>query len=122
MARSGGKARDTMCAGFSAYCLETLEEVAQRYAEQFQSAGGSALRYISALNADGTHLDFLAALARRQFAGPTAPDQDVPQAAGPERPHERRLGPECVSPCSCRWAQRNDTKTSKQAGISSVHD
>src|SRR3546814_15512762 len=65
--------------------LETLEEVAQRYAEQFQRAGGSALRYIPALNADGTHLDFLAAWARRQFAGQTAPGQADPQAAGPER-------------------------------------
>ncbi|MFP5306351.1 MAG: ferrochelatase, partial [Gammaproteobacteria bacterium] len=46
-------------------CLETLEEIAQRYAEDFRSAGGEALRYIPALNAEPAHMDALAALVGR---------------------------------------------------------
>lgn len=85
LARSGIKTVDTICPGFSADCLETLEEVAQRYAEQFRSAGGASLRYVPALNAGQAHLDFLAALTRRQFAGELAPQPSDPQAAAPER-------------------------------------
>lgn len=85
LARSGVKTVDTICPGFSADCLETLEEVAQRYAGQFQSAGGAVLRYIPALNADSAHLDFLAALTRRQFAGHITPIPADSQASAPER-------------------------------------
>lgn len=41
---------DVVCPGFAADCLETLEEIALRYAEGFRAAGGGALRYIPALN------------------------------------------------------------------------
>lgn len=85
LARSGIQTLDTICPGFSADCLETLEEVAQRYAEQFKIAGGATLHYVPALNAISEHLDFLAALASRQFAGATAPSPLDAQAAAPER-------------------------------------
>jgi ferrochelatase len=49
-AASGIRDVDVVCPGFAADCLETLEEIALRYAESFRAAGGGALRYIPALN------------------------------------------------------------------------
>ncbi|MFP5306659.1 MAG: ferrochelatase [Gammaproteobacteria bacterium] len=65
LAARGVRRLDTLCPGFAADCLETLEEIAQRYAEDFRRAGGEALRYIPALNADAAHMDALAALVGR---------------------------------------------------------
>ncbi|WP_051362113.1 ferrochelatase [Solimonas soli] len=69
LGRSGVRTLDTICPGFSADCLETLEEVALRYGEAFRAAGGGELRYVAALNAGERHLDLLAALARDHLAG-----------------------------------------------------
>ncbi|WP_111747874.1 ferrochelatase [Salinisphaera orenii] len=75
---------DVVCPGFSADCLETLEEIASENSEYFQEAGGGQLRYISALNDRVDHVDFLTDLAIRQLgpwlsAGgnntPTAPTE-----------------------------------------------
>lgn len=52
---------DALCPGFSADCLETLEEVAQRYGELFAGHGGT-LRYIPALNASAAHIQMMQAL------------------------------------------------------------
>jgi ferrochelatase len=52
---------DVICPGFSVDCLETLEEVAMRYAAQYASAGGT-LRYVAALNEHPDHIEMLAAL------------------------------------------------------------
>lgn len=49
-AAAGVRDVDVVCPGFAADCLETLEEIALRYAEGFRAAGGGALRYIPALN------------------------------------------------------------------------
>ncbi|MGH8445269.1 MAG: ferrochelatase [Solimonas sp.] len=85
LARSGVRTLDAICPGFSADCLETLEEVSLRYGEQFRAAGGTELRYIPALNTGERHLDMLAALARDHLAG--WPGTSVPdtRAAAPER-------------------------------------
>ena len=56
---------DVVCAGFSADCLETLEEIAIRGRESFIAAGGGTLRYIPALNADDAHVAALAVLVER---------------------------------------------------------
>ena len=69
LAQRGVRRLDTICPGFSADCLETLEEVALRYGEQFRAAGGEALRYIPALNARTDHIGALAELARRHLGG-----------------------------------------------------
>ncbi|MGE5625535.1 MAG: ferrochelatase [Bacillota bacterium] len=50
-AARGEKRVDVLCPGFAADCLETLEEIALRYAESFRRAGGERLSYIPALNA-----------------------------------------------------------------------
>jgi protoporphyrin/coproporphyrin ferrochelatase len=69
LASRGLRQLDVICPGFSADCLETLEEVALRYSETFRKAGGVALRYIPALNADSAHIDALAGLVQRHIAG-----------------------------------------------------
>jgi len=50
---------DTICPGFAADCLETLEEIAIQNAELYTAAGGKNLNYIEALNASDIHADFL---------------------------------------------------------------
>lgn len=70
-----GMARvDVVCPGFAADCLETLEEIALRYAELFIAAGGSSLHYIPALNARADHVGFLSSLVAATAGGwPEAP-------------------------------------------------
>ncbi|MDX8396899.1 MAG: ferrochelatase [Mariprofundaceae bacterium] len=53
---------DVICPGFSADCLETLEEIAMENAEVFEQAGGGKLRYIPALNAQAEHIEMLSGL------------------------------------------------------------
>ena len=60
---------DVVCPGFSADCLETLEEIAMQNAEMFEEAGGKALRYIPALNERDDHIDFLTKLILRNLSG-----------------------------------------------------
>ncbi|MGB1561266.1 MAG: ferrochelatase [Sinimarinibacterium flocculans] len=69
LAASGVRKLDVICPGFSADCLETLEEVSLRYGEAFVTGGGEALRYIPALNAGTAHIEALTALLRRHLAG-----------------------------------------------------
>ncbi len=75
---SGVRRLDVVCPGFAADCLETLEEIAMQNAEAFVAAGGEALRYIPALNADTAHASALAALLRRHGGG--WPEFDGPAA------------------------------------------
>jgi protoporphyrin/coproporphyrin ferrochelatase len=84
LATRGVRTLDVVCPGFAADCLETLEEVAIRYAEDFTGAGGTALRYIPALNTQPAHIEALAALCRRHLQG-----WDRPAATG--EAIERRL-------------------------------
>lgn len=51
-----------ICPGFSADCLETLEEIAEENRENFENAGGVSYRYIPALNASGDHIRLLTEL------------------------------------------------------------
>ncbi|HMM46094.1 MAG TPA: ferrochelatase [Candidatus Macondimonas sp.] len=60
-AGNGVRTVDAVCPGFAADCLETLEEVALRYAEGYAQQGGT-LRYIPALNDAPEHIAFLADL------------------------------------------------------------
>jgi len=48
-----------MCPGFSADCLETLEEIAVQNKEFFQEAGGKKYEYIPALNASAEHIEMM---------------------------------------------------------------
>ena len=69
---------DVVCPGFSADCLETLEEIGMRGRECFAAAGGGQLRYIPALNAGERHVEALANLVERTISDwPSAPDGDT---------------------------------------------
>ncbi len=60
---------DVVCPGFAVDCLETLEEIAIRYAELYQEAGGGMLSYIPALNAHDWHVNMLADLVQENTGG-----------------------------------------------------
>jgi protoporphyrin/coproporphyrin ferrochelatase len=62
LARSGIRSVDVICPGFSADCLETLEEIAIGGREIFLHAGGERFQYIAALNARADHAQALATL------------------------------------------------------------
>lgn len=68
-ARAGVARVDVVCPGFAVDCLETLEEIAVENRDAFVAAGGTALHYIPALNADEAHVEALAALIERHCLG-----------------------------------------------------
>jgi ferrochelatase len=55
--------------GFSADCVETLEEINIRGRETFMAAGGEQFAYIPCLNATRVGMDMLETLVRRELAG-----------------------------------------------------
>jgi len=59
---------DVLCPGFSADCLETLEEIAMLNRDVFMQAGGREYHYIPALNDREDHIAMLAGLVR-QYTG-----------------------------------------------------
>ena len=65
----GIKKIDVICPGFSADCLETLEEIAITNREEFINAGGEEYRYIPALNASDPHIDMIENLIHQQTQG-----------------------------------------------------
>lgn len=69
LAREGLESVDMVCPGFSADCLETLEEVAMENRDIFLNAGGRQYTYIPALNDRADHIDALADLVSRNLAG-----------------------------------------------------
>jgi ferrochelatase len=70
---------DVVCPGFSADCLETLEEIAIQNAELFRESGGGELRYIPALNAREDHVAFLSRLIEKHISGwpESSPDRSA---------------------------------------------
>jgi ferrochelatase len=60
---------DIVCPGFSADCLETLEEIAVMNRDLYVEASGGRFRYIPALNERPDHIDGLAELIRSQIQG-----------------------------------------------------
>ena len=55
--------------GFSADCLETLEEIAIRGKEDFIASGGKNFAHLSCLNASSDAMNLYENLARRELAG-----------------------------------------------------
>lgn len=60
---------DVICPGFSADCLETLEEIAVENRKVFEEAGGGEMRYIPALNDRADHIEALYNLIRSHTCG-----------------------------------------------------
>lgn len=78
MAKRGVREVDVFCPGFSADCLETLEEIAMQNAEIFHEAGGQTLRYIPALNDSVPHVQALGSLIASRLPQPAAQAADEP--------------------------------------------
>jgi ferrochelatase len=78
LAGEGVKSVQLMCPGFSADCLETLEEIAMENREVFLAAGGERYQYIPCLNDEAAHIDMLADLVEQHTQG-WGPGLDDPQ-------------------------------------------
>ena len=74
MAKAGVRSLDVICPGFSADCLETIEEIDEQNREIFLHAGGERYRYIPALNDRPDHIRFLTDLTLRNLHGWIEPD------------------------------------------------
>jgi len=68
LAVNGSKAVDIICPGFSADCLETLDEIEIEYHDLFMQQGGEQFNYIAALNDDDMHIEMM-----RTLLGPYLP-------------------------------------------------
>ena len=62
LAHAGTRRVDVLCPGFSADCLETLEEIAHQLKAVFIQAGGQDYQYIPCLNAQPAHIEMMAQL------------------------------------------------------------
>lgn len=91
LAHAGVKSLDVICPGFSADCLETLEEIDGENRHYFEEAGGERFRYIAALNDRPDHLDALSGVARKHLQGwAVEMEQWDAQAAQGEAEESRR--------------------------------
>ena len=69
MPQQGVKSVQVFCPGFSADCLETVEEIDEENRGYFEQAGGESFAYISAMNAEPVHLDALTRLIEDNLQG-----------------------------------------------------
>jgi ferrochelatase len=60
----GVKAVDVVCPGFSADCLETLDEIEVEYRNEFMQLGGEQFSYIHALNDRDSHIEMMQSLVQ----------------------------------------------------------
>ena len=83
----GVKSIQVMCPGFSADCLETIEEIGEENREYFMEAGGEKYEYIPALNSDDEHMDVIFDIVKEnlhgwQLGGENALRADLARALG----------------------------------------
>ncbi|MDD9856374.1 MAG: ferrochelatase [Gammaproteobacteria bacterium] len=69
LARAGVRDVQVICPGFSADCLETLEEMALANRDLFLRAGGRRYACIPCLNDGARHIRALASIARENLSG-----------------------------------------------------
>jgi protoporphyrin/coproporphyrin ferrochelatase len=58
-----------VCPGFTADCLETLEEMGMTNRELYEAAGGGEYRLVPCLNTHAAWIEAMAAIVRRQVGG-----------------------------------------------------
>jgi ferrochelatase len=78
----GVRSVQVLSPGFSADCLETIEEIDEENRGYFLGAGGETFSYIHCLNDRADHIEMLAGLIERHSAG--WPELTHPAADGPE--------------------------------------
>jgi ferrochelatase len=69
LAKQGKKHIAVMAPGFSADCVETLEEINEEIKEAFEHAGGERFDYIPCLNDDEAHIDMIEAILETELTG-----------------------------------------------------
>jgi ferrochelatase len=69
LAGEGVRSVQVICPGFSADCLETLEEVAMENRDVFLEAGGEHYGYIPCLNDHASHVGLFASLVGQHLQG-----------------------------------------------------
>lgn len=69
LSKQNVKSVQVVCPGFSADCLETIEEIGEENREYFLEAGGERYEYIEALNSDPQHIDALNKLIEDNLHG-----------------------------------------------------
>jgi ferrochelatase len=69
LAKSGVKKLALVAPGFSADCLETLEELDGENREIFEHNGGEQFTYVPALNASDEGMDVIETIVRRELMG-----------------------------------------------------
>ena len=67
--QSGVKTVQVICPGFSADCLETLEEIAVENRDYFMEAGGQEFAYIPCLNSSPGHISCLETIVKEHLQG-----------------------------------------------------
>lgn len=96
--RAGIGKVQVICPGFSADCLETLEEIAMENRDLYLEAGGQDYGYIPALNDHPEHIQALVRVVRRHIQGWPEGDAALGQALEADYParleRARRLGAE----------------------------
>ncbi len=65
----GVKSVQVICPGFSADCLETIEEIGVENRDYFLEAGGESYAYIPCLNSEPAHIEALSQLAEENLHG-----------------------------------------------------
>jgi len=65
--KRGVNSVSVICPGFSADCLETLEEIGMENRDVFLAAGGEQYHYVAALNGRADHVAALGALISREL-------------------------------------------------------
>jgi protoporphyrin/coproporphyrin ferrochelatase len=94
LAAEGLKRVDVICPGFTADCLETLEEIADEAREAFLEAGGEQFHYIECLNDQPRWLDALSDLAERHLQGWDTREAEDPAVLNVQRERAQALGAE----------------------------
>ena len=77
MASQGIQRVDVMCPGFTADCLETLEEIDQEARAAYLAAGGESFHYIPCLNDQHEWIAALSAVALRHLQGWPSGEEDA---------------------------------------------
>lgn len=65
----GVRSVQVVCPGFSADCLETIEEIGMENRDTFMEAGGERYEYIPCLNAEPAHIDVITQLVEQELSG-----------------------------------------------------
>ncbi len=89
---AGVKSVQVFCPGFSADCLETIEEIGEENKEYFMESGGEQYDYIPCMNAEPKHIEALSSLLEQHLAGwnhEQTPDPEKSQALAMDLGAER---------------------------------